>query len=52
MVNIRLLLMAVLAAVLISLLARVMLTRIETTGVDWVVASLPWRLPPFCSSPG
>jgi hypothetical protein len=38
MVNIRLLLTAILAAVLIGLLARVMLTRLETTGVDWVVA--------------
>jgi uncharacterized protein YacL len=40
MVNIRLLLTAVLAAVLIGLLVRVMLTRIETTGVDWVMAIL------------
>ena len=40
MVNIRLLLTAVLAAVLIGLLVHVMLTRIETTGVDWVMAIL------------
>lgn len=38
--NVRLLLTAVLAAVLIALLARVMLTRIGTTGIDWVVAIL------------
>jgi hypothetical protein len=40
MVNIRLLLTAVLAAVLIGLLARTLLTRIGTTGTDWVVAIL------------
>jgi hypothetical protein len=39
-VNIRLLLTAVLTTVLIALLARVMIARIDTTGVDWVVAIL------------
>ncbi len=38
--NIRLLLTTILVAVLIALLARVMLTRIGTTGIDWVVAIL------------
>ena len=38
--NIRLLLTALLAAVLIGLLARALLTRIETIGTDWVVAIL------------
>jgi hypothetical protein len=40
MVNLRLLLTAVLTAVLIALLARGILARIETTGIDWVVAIL------------
>jgi len=39
-VNIRLLLTALLAAVLVGLLARALLTRIETIGTDWVVAIL------------
>jgi hypothetical protein len=37
-VNIRLILTLILAAILIVLLARAMLARFETTGIDWVVA--------------
>jgi hypothetical protein len=39
-VNIRLFLTSILAAVLIGLLARLMLGRIEATGIDWMVIIL------------